>query len=121
MTTHGPSLLTGCAFVVQFRSPQQATRRRCGERVEQLVSGQATHFHSWEQRMQFIEQVLTGDAQDQSQPGQPAPPLPSKEAHNRRTKGGKEKELHSGPSRTIPRRKAFAAEDSTTYQGGTRS
>ena len=67
MTKHKPSLPTNCAFVVQFRSPAEATRLHCDGRAEHLVSGQAIHFHSWEQLMGFIEQVLVGNPEDRNE------------------------------------------------------
>ena len=54
-----PSLTTNRAFVVQFRvSPAGA--RACWEgRVEHLVTGQVTRFHSLEELVAFISRVLT--------------------------------------------------------------
>jgi hypothetical protein len=54
-----PSLPTNRAFVVQFRAQPGGTPPHCAGRVEHVVSGQATHFASWEQLMRFIERVLT--------------------------------------------------------------
>jgi hypothetical protein len=59
MRQHRPSLPTDHAFVVQFRAQTDATPPHCEGRVEHVVSGQATHFASWEQLARFIEQVLT--------------------------------------------------------------
>jgi hypothetical protein len=59
MTKTEPALPTNCAFVVQFRPQPDATRLRCEGRIEHLVSGQATHFSSWEHLQTFIEQVLS--------------------------------------------------------------
>jgi hypothetical protein len=60
MTRHQPSLPTDHAFVVQFRAQTDAPPPlRCEGRVEHVVSGEATHFGSWEQLLRFIEQVLT--------------------------------------------------------------
>ncbi len=59
MTQHEPSLPTDRAFVVQFRSQPAVTPLHCEGRVEHVVSGQATHFASWEQLVRFIARVLT--------------------------------------------------------------
>lgn len=53
-----PSLPTSRAFVVQFRSSTEDESLQCDGRVEHLVSGQATKFHSWQQLQAFIAQVL---------------------------------------------------------------
>lgn len=63
MTTKEPTLPTNRAFVVQFRSQAEATPPRYEGRVEHLVSGQATHFQSWEELQRFIEQILTSVAE----------------------------------------------------------
>jgi len=60
MNHNEPTLPSNCAFVVQFRSAAPQTSRECAGRVEHLVSGQATHFDSWTQLQQFIEQTLAG-------------------------------------------------------------
>lgn len=52
-----PNLPSNRAFVVQFRS--QPAGHPAG-RVEHVVSGQATHFDSWERLLGFIEQTLAG-------------------------------------------------------------
>jgi len=59
MRQREPSLPADHAFVVQFRAQPDATPLPCEGRVEHVVSGQATHFVSWEQLVKFIEQVLT--------------------------------------------------------------
>jgi hypothetical protein len=59
MSKQAPTLPTNRAFVVQFRSQAAATPPRYEGRVEHLVSGQATHFQSWEELRRFIEQLLT--------------------------------------------------------------
>jgi hypothetical protein len=58
MTTKEPLLPTNRAFVVQFRSRDKAPSLRYEGRVEHLVSGQATHFQSWEELRLFIECTL---------------------------------------------------------------
>lgn len=59
MATKEPSLPTDRAFVVQFRVQAEATPPRYEGRVEHLVSGQATHFSSWEDLQRFVEKMLT--------------------------------------------------------------
>jgi hypothetical protein len=46
------------AFVVQFHTETAVMRGRVSGRVEQVVSGQATHFASVEELLAFIGQVL---------------------------------------------------------------
>jgi hypothetical protein len=53
-----PPLPTDHAFVVQFRAHTPGQPLRWDGRVEHLVSGQATHFSSWDQLQQFIARVL---------------------------------------------------------------
>ena len=65
MTKKAPALPTDHAFVVQFRPQTDVTRPYCEGRVEHLVSGQATHFASWEHLRAFIDQVLR-DLSDRS-------------------------------------------------------
>lgn len=59
MTKAEPTLPSNRAFVVQFRAATESALEQCAGRVEHLVSGQATHFESWEQCRQFIEETLT--------------------------------------------------------------
>ena len=59
MTPHEPSLPTNRAFVVQFRSQPAVTPLHCEGRVEHVVSGQATHFHSLDELLTFMTQILT--------------------------------------------------------------
>lgn len=63
MIAKEPSLPTNRAFVVQFRSRTEMTPPRCAGRIEHLVSGQATHFQSWEELRQFVEHILMGVAE----------------------------------------------------------
>ena len=58
MTQSEPTLPSNRAFVVQFRAATGSASGRCSGRVEHIVSGQATHFESWEQCQHFIEQTL---------------------------------------------------------------
>ncbi len=46
------------AFVVQFRADADITQGRCTGRVEHVVSGRATHFHSLVDLLAFIAPVL---------------------------------------------------------------
>ena len=54
-----PPLSPHRAFVVQFRAELDVARGRCAGRVEHVVSGQATHFHSLEELLAFMARVLT--------------------------------------------------------------
>jgi len=47
------------AFVVQFREEPEAGRERFTGRVEHMVSGRATRFHSPEDLLAFFAQVLS--------------------------------------------------------------
>ena len=51
-------LSTRRAFVVQFRTETDIEAGHCAGRVEHVVSGQATHFHSLEELLAFITRVL---------------------------------------------------------------
>lgn len=53
-----PSLPANHAFVVQFRAQAAREPQSWAGRVEHLVSGQATHFESWEDLQQFVARVL---------------------------------------------------------------
>ena len=53
-----PSLPVRRAFVVQFRAEADMEQQRFVGRVEHVVSGQATLFHSLEELLAFFEQVL---------------------------------------------------------------
>ena len=60
MTPSQPSLPTNRVFVVQFRvQPPEAPSRYDG-RVEHLVSGQVTRFHSLDELLAFMVQMLAG-------------------------------------------------------------
>jgi hypothetical protein len=54
-----PTLPTDHAFVVQFRAQPRSPLTCWDGRVEHVVSGQATHFHSQEELLAFISRVLT--------------------------------------------------------------
>ena len=58
MTKHEPSLPTNRAFVVQFRTETDLSQGHCKGRVEHVVSGQSAHFHSLEELVTFMGQVL---------------------------------------------------------------
>ena len=62
MATQEPALPTNRAFVVQFRARAGVTPSPTEGRVEHLVSGQATHFSSWDELRRFLAQVLTSVA-----------------------------------------------------------
>ena len=47
------------AFVVQFLATAEVVPDRLAGRVEHVVSGQATHFHSLEDLLAFMARVLT--------------------------------------------------------------
>ena len=53
-----PPLSPHRAFVVQFRAETDVARGRVAGRVEHVVSGQATHFHSLEELLAFMARVL---------------------------------------------------------------
>ena len=46
------------AFVVQFRAETAVARWHVAGRIEHIVSGLATHFHSLEELLVFVERVL---------------------------------------------------------------
>ena len=49
------------AFVVQFRVEAALAQGRYIGRVEHVVSGQATHFHTLDTLLAFMAQVLATD------------------------------------------------------------
>ena len=53
-----PPLPTNRAFVVQLRAQPPGDPLAWEGRVEHVVSGQATHFHSLEELLAFISRVL---------------------------------------------------------------
>lgn len=53
-----PSLSRHRAFVIQFRTETDVAAGRVAGRVEHVVSGQATHFHSLKELLAFIGRVL---------------------------------------------------------------
>ena len=53
-----PPLSRHRAFVIQFRAETEVEAGRFAGRVEPVVSGQATHFHSLEELLAFIARVL---------------------------------------------------------------
>jgi hypothetical protein len=61
-----PSLPTNRAFVVQFRAQPPGASSSYDGRVEHLVSGQVTRFHSLAELLAFMVSVL---ADVQEQPG----------------------------------------------------
>ena len=58
MSQPQPTLPTNRAFVVQFRAQPFVASRGWEGRVEHVVSGQVTHFHSLEELLAFISRVL---------------------------------------------------------------
>jgi hypothetical protein len=52
-------LLPEWAFVVQFRTETEIEQGRWVGRVEHVVSGQATRFHSLEELLAFFTRILT--------------------------------------------------------------
>ena len=55
-----PALPTNRAFVVWFRTQPPGDPLAWDGRVEHVVSGQVTHFHSLEEFVAFISRVLAG-------------------------------------------------------------
>ena len=55
-----PPLPTNRAFVVQLRAQPPGAPLSWDGRVEHVVSGQMTHFHSLEELLAFIRRVLAG-------------------------------------------------------------
>ena len=53
-----PTLPTTRACVVQWRAQPSGAARGWAGRVEHVVSGQATHFHSLEELLAFMIRVL---------------------------------------------------------------
>jgi hypothetical protein len=53
-----PDLVRRRAFIVQFRAETDLAQARCTGRVEHVVSGQATHFQSLEELLEFFTRVL---------------------------------------------------------------
>ena len=52
-------LPTNRAFVVQFRAQSPGAPIGWDGRVEHVVSGQVTHFHSLEELLAFMRRILT--------------------------------------------------------------
>jgi len=62
-------LLPEWAFVVQFRAETELERGRVVGRVEHVVSGQATRFHTLDELLAFLARVLaTVRAQSSEEP-----------------------------------------------------
>jgi hypothetical protein len=55
----GPPLPTELAFVVQFAAETAVGRGQFVGRVEHVVSGQAGHFHTMDELLAFMVQMLT--------------------------------------------------------------
>ena len=56
---HAPALPAERAFVVQFRATAVGKPGSSLGRVEHVVSGQATHFHTLDELLAFMVRVLT--------------------------------------------------------------
>ena len=54
-----PSLPTDRAFVLQVHATAEVDQGRFEGRVEHIVSGQATRFHSLDELLAFIGRILT--------------------------------------------------------------
>jgi hypothetical protein len=59
MSQNTPTLPTNRAFVVQFRDQSTGGRPLWEGRVEHLVTGQVTRFHSLEELVAFMRRILT--------------------------------------------------------------
>ena len=55
-----PTLPTNRAIMVLWRAQPSGAARGWEGRVEHVVSGQVTHFHSLEDLVAFINRVLAG-------------------------------------------------------------
>ena len=55
---YAPTFPTNRAFVVQLRTQPSGASLVWDGRVEHVVSGQMTHFHSLEEFVAFISRVL---------------------------------------------------------------
>ena len=69
MTRANSLLLPEWAFVVQFRVETELEQGHCVGRVEHVVSGQATRFHTLDELLAFLARVLaTVRAQSSEEP-----------------------------------------------------
>ena len=50
------------AFVVQLQ--REATEERCDGRIEHVDSGKSCHFHSLDEAVNFVKQVLAATEED---------------------------------------------------------
>jgi hypothetical protein len=62
MSTSQPTYPARRAFVVQIHVEANVAQNDVWGRVEHIVSGQVTHFRTFEALVQFIVQVLTTKA-----------------------------------------------------------
>jgi len=60
-STPKPVLAPHRAFVLQLYTDAELTSEHLAGRVEHVVSGQTSHFHSVEELLEFMTQVLTPD------------------------------------------------------------
>ena len=70
MAPSPPSLPTNRVFVVQLRLQPQGASSRYDGRVEHFVSGQVARFHSLEELLAFMIQVLADVQQQREHQGQ---------------------------------------------------
>jgi hypothetical protein len=66
-STSQSALPTNRAFIVQLRADAEVGQRELSGRVEHLVSMRATHFHSVEELVVFIVQVVTALQTDEEE------------------------------------------------------
>ena len=63
-STSQPSLPANRAFVVQLHTEAQVEQGEFRGRVEHIVSMRATHFHSLEELVTFMAQMVTALQED---------------------------------------------------------
>jgi hypothetical protein len=64
------------AFVVQLHAAADVAQSRLVGRIEHVVSGQALHFHTLEELLTFMAQVLTTLEARRPEASKHAPPPP---------------------------------------------
>jgi hypothetical protein len=67
-STSQPSLPANRAFVVQLHAEAQVEQGEFRGRVEHIVSMRATHFHSLEELVTFMVQMVTTPPEDEPEP-----------------------------------------------------
>jgi len=68
MSKNDVSLPSDRAFVIQLRGNSVESRVRHRGRVEHLASGRATHFPDEDKFWAFVDNVLTTECSEQSDP-----------------------------------------------------